>query len=101
MNLLARVLILVAACTAGCASAQSGDGFFSDAATRGQKDAATVDARADRSAHEKDGGAIHLAREAGVDGATPCTGLACAVQSCGVGGSTVVQGTVYAPNGTL
>jgi hypothetical protein len=35
------------------------------------------------------------------EGAPPCTGIACNVQSCGGGVETTVSGYVYAPNGTL
>src|SRR5580700_6571303 len=32
---------------------------------------------------------------------TSCVGLECQVQNCGGGVSTTINGTVYAPNGTL
>jgi hypothetical protein len=51
----------------------------------------------------KDSGVPILVMDTGTnpDGAGPCTGIACNVQSCTGGGQTTVSGYVYAPNGTL
>jgi hypothetical protein len=47
-------------------------------------------------------GGIALTPNDGASGpGTSCTGLTCAIASCGGGGSTKVTGTAYAPNGTL
>ncbi len=55
----------------------------------------------DATKHGFDSGMLHFGGDGGSEAAGPCTGIACNVEHCSGGGSTTVDGYVYAPNGTL
>ncbi len=85
--------VLLAACSSskeqGGFDGGGPDGSFADSGSGGGHDAAA-----------EDGPMIHFGSDSG-DGPAGCTGIACNVASCPGGGTTTVEGYVYAPNGTL
>ncbi len=96
MNFRAGIGCLLGVLLAACSSSKEqggfdggADGSFADSGSSGGHDSGMTD-----------GMMIHLGTDA-PDGAMGCTGIACNVATCSGGGTTTVEGYVYAPNGTL